>query len=147
MYPEVLDSVRAQKLSSVAFPLIGCGRFGLDEKMLILQFLDAVETLGNRLQDGENLKVWLVILDHAQFESAAGVLLELLLRARNEMIVLQIEQSGVPILDRFAARLTQRTNEGGAKWQLCRRDIHIVLSSVPRRRFFFHAAIKSEETK
>jgi O-acetyl-ADP-ribose deacetylase (regulator of RNase III) len=88
VYPEVLDSVRAQKLSSVAFPLIGCGRFGLDEKMLILQFLDAVETLGNRLQDGENLKVWLVILDHAQFESAAGVLLELLLRARNEMIVL-----------------------------------------------------------
>lgn len=40
---QVLELVRALRLSSVAFPLIGCGRFGLDVKMLILQFLDAVE--------------------------------------------------------------------------------------------------------
>jgi hypothetical protein len=48
------------------------------------------------------------------------VLLDLLLRARSEMIVLQIGRSGVPILDRFAARLAQRSNEDWAKWQLCR---------------------------
>ena len=36
---QVLDAAVAQKLSSVAFPLIGCGLFGLDEKMLVLQFL------------------------------------------------------------------------------------------------------------
>jgi O-acetyl-ADP-ribose deacetylase (regulator of RNase III) len=117
---QILDLARAQTLSSVAFPLIGCGRFGLDEKMLILQFLDAVETLDDRLKDRENLNVWLVIRDRAQFESAVGVILELLLRARSEMIVLQIEQSGIPILDRFATRLAQRSNEDWAKWQLCR---------------------------
>jgi len=117
---QILDLTRAQTLSSVAFPLIGCGRFGLDEKMLILQFLDAVETLDDRLKDGESLNVWLVIRDRAQFESAVGVVLELLLRARSEMIVLQIEQSGVPILDRFGTRLAQRSNEDWAKWQLCR---------------------------
>jgi hypothetical protein len=32
--------------------LIGCGLFGLDEKMLVLQFLDAVEALGGRLAEG-----------------------------------------------------------------------------------------------
>jgi O-acetyl-ADP-ribose deacetylase (regulator of RNase III) len=117
---QVLELVRAQGLSSVAFPLIGCGLFGLDEKMLVLQFLDAVETLDDRLKDGENLNVWLVIRNRAQFESAVGVFLGLLLRARSEMIVLQIERSGVSILDQFATRLAQRCNEDWAKWQLCR---------------------------
>ena len=117
---QVLDFVVSQKLSSVAFPLIGCGLFGLDEKMLILQFLDAVETVDSRLAKPENLNVWLVIRNRAQFESAAGVFLELLLRARSQMIVVQLEPSGVPILDRFAARLAQRCSEDWAKWQLCR---------------------------
>ena len=49
---QILNAAVAQKLKSVAFPLIGCGLFGLDEKMLILQFLDAIEELDNRLTDG-----------------------------------------------------------------------------------------------
>ena len=40
--------------------------------MLILQFLDALEELDDRLGEGENLHVWLVIRDRVQFESAAG---------------------------------------------------------------------------
>jgi O-acetyl-ADP-ribose deacetylase (regulator of RNase III) len=117
---QVLESARAQRLSSVAFPLIGCGLFGLDEKMLILQFLDAVETLDERLKDGERLNVWLVIRDRDQFDSVIGVLFALLLRQRSETIAIQLERSGVPMLDRFAARLAQRSNEDWAKWQLCR---------------------------
>ena len=117
---QVLDLVIRQGLSSVAFPLIGCGVFGLDEKMLILQFIDAVETIDQRLKKGESLNVWLVIRDPSQFDSAIGVFLELLLRARSEMVELHIERSGVPILDRFADCLVQRSNEDWAKWQLCR---------------------------
>jgi O-acetyl-ADP-ribose deacetylase (regulator of RNase III) len=100
---QVLESVRTLKLSSVAFPLIGCGIFGLDEKMLILQFLDAIESLDGRLQDGEELNVWLVILNPAQFRAAAGKFLELLLAARREMVAFDIDPTSVPILDRFAA--------------------------------------------
>jgi len=37
---QILDEERTDGLASVAFPLIGCGLFGLDEKMLLLQFLD-----------------------------------------------------------------------------------------------------------
>jgi Macro domain len=117
---QVLDAAVAQKLSSVAFPLIGCGLFGLDEKMLVLQFLDAIEALDDRLAEGESLHVWLVIRDRAQFESAAGVFLELLLRERSKMAMVRVKPSGIPMLDRFAARLSQRTNEDWAKWQLCR---------------------------
>src|SRR5262245_588447 len=82
--------------------------FELDEKMLILQFLDAVETLDEKLAEGESLHVWLVIRDRAQFESAAGVFLDLLLQERSKMPMIRIRRSGVPILDRFAARLSQR---------------------------------------
>jgi Macro domain len=38
---QVLDAAVAQKLTSVAFPLIGCGLFGLDEKMLVAQYISA----------------------------------------------------------------------------------------------------------
>lgn len=117
---QVLESARAQNLKSVAFPLIGCGLFGLDEKMLTLQFLDVVETLDDRLKEGESLNVWLVIRDQSQFESIVGLLFGELLRHRSETITLQMEQSGVPILDRFAARLAQRSNPDWTKWQLCR---------------------------
>ena len=65
---QILDAAVAQKLKSVAFPLIGCGLFGLDEKMLILQFLDAIEELDDRLTDDRELHVLLVIRDRAQFE-------------------------------------------------------------------------------
>jgi O-acetyl-ADP-ribose deacetylase (regulator of RNase III) len=117
---QVLDAAVAQKLTSVAFPLIGCGLFGLNEKMLVLQFLDALEALDDRLAEGESLHVWLVIRDRAQFESAAGVFLDLLLQERSKMAMVRLKPSGVPVLDRFAARLSQRTNEDWAKWQLCR---------------------------
>jgi O-acetyl-ADP-ribose deacetylase (regulator of RNase III) len=117
---QILNSARGQRLPRVAFPLIGCGLFGLDEKMLILQFLDAVESLDDRLQEGENLNIWLVIRDPDQFKSVVSGFLELLLRARTEMIALQIERTGVPLLDRFARRLAQRSNEDWARWQLCR---------------------------
>jgi O-acetyl-ADP-ribose deacetylase (regulator of RNase III) len=117
---QVLDSAKAHGLSSVAFPLIGCGLFGLDEKMLIQQFLDVVETFDERLEDGQALNIWLVIRDRDQFESVVGVLLALLLRHRSETIAIQVEQTGVPVLDRFATRLARRSNEDWAKWQLCR---------------------------
>ena len=88
--------------------------------MLVLQFLDAIEALDDRLAEGESLHVWLVIRERAQFESAAGVFLDLLLQERSKMAMVRLKPSGVPILDRFAARLSQRTNEDWAKWQLCR---------------------------
>jgi len=43
-----------------------------------------------------------------------------LLQARSRMVSVRVQRIGVPILDRFAARLWQRTNEDWAKWQLCR---------------------------
>ena len=46
--------------------------------------------------------------------------IELLLRSRTEMVLLELDRTGVPFLDRFAARIAQRSNEEWLKWQLCR---------------------------
>jgi hypothetical protein len=117
---QVLDAAISKELKSVAFPLIGCGLFGLDEKLLVLQFLDVVEEFDNKLADGESLDVWLVIRDRTQFDSVAGVLLDLLIQAGKKLVSVRMKPIGVPILDRFARRLSERTNEEWAKWQLCR---------------------------
>jgi hypothetical protein len=69
---------------------------------------------------GESLNIWLVIHDPKQFQSAAGVLLDLLLQERRRMAMVRVKRSGVPILDQFATRLSQRNNEDWAKWLLCR---------------------------
>src|SRR5437667_12804639 len=75
----------ARKLKSVAFPLVGCGIFGLEEKMLILQFLEAIEGLNDRLGDAEERHVYLVIRNRTQFELAAGTFLDLVMQARSKM--------------------------------------------------------------
>ena len=81
---------------------------------------DAIEEFDDRCSEDESLNVWLVIRNRAQFESIAGQLLDLLLRARRKMVAVRMRPCGVPILDRFAMRLSQHTNEDWAKWQLCR---------------------------
>jgi len=81
---------------------------------------DAIEEFDDRCSEDESLNVWLVIRNLAQFESIAGQLLDLLLRARRKMVAVRMRPCGVPILDRFAMRLSQHTNEDWAKWQLCR---------------------------
>ncbi len=117
---QILESARAQKLPSVAFPLIGCGVFGLDERLLVAQFLDAVEALDDRMGDDESLSVWLVIRERDQFDSVVGYLFAEFLRHRRESISLQMDRCGVAPLDRFAERLSRRSNEDWIKWQLCR---------------------------
>jgi hypothetical protein len=117
---QVLGAAKAQKLESLAFPLIGGGLFGLDEKMLVLQFLDAVQAFDSSLSEGESLDVWLVIRDTRQVESIAGKFLDLLLQAQRKMTKVQLPGTGIPMLDRFAVRLSEPANEEWMKWQLCR---------------------------
>lgn len=117
---QALDFSINLKLTSVAFPLIGCGLFGLDEKLLLEQFFEALQNLDNRLKPPINLNVWLVIYESSQFDLVTSAFFELWLQNHREMVVVMLEKTGVPILDRFAARLARPTNENWAKWQLCR---------------------------
>ncbi len=88
--------------------------------MLVLQFLDTIDELDDRLTKGETLQVWLVIRDRLQFESVAGVFFDLVMQMRSKMVSVRVRHTGMPMLDRFATRLVERTNEDWAKWQICR---------------------------
>lgn len=117
---QVLDAAIERGVRSVAFPLIGCGLFGLDEKMLILQFLDAIERAGSRQSGGAPPGVWLVIRENEQLLAIVGVLIDLLLGQRGDTLSMPVERTGVPILDEFAENLRRRSTEEWVKWQLCR---------------------------
>jgi macro domain-containing protein len=101
---QILHSADQQGLKSVAFPLIGCGIFGLDEKMLIEQFLEAIETFDTQAGLSKPLNVWLVIRDYGQFESTVGKLRDMLLSARRGMVAVQLDLTHVPILDGFSEK-------------------------------------------
>ena len=117
---QILNDAIGQGLRSVAFPLIGCGLFGLDEKMLIEQFLDAVEILDDRLDARTQFDVWLVVRNHDQFASAAGKILDMLLSARQETTAVHLKPTSVSLLDRFVMnRLNRRISEDWAKLLLC----------------------------
>lgn len=117
---QVLQMAKTEGVRSVAFPLLGCGLFGLDERMLLLQFLDAIENFDRQLSGSESLHVWLVIRERSQFDSVVGVLMGLLLDYRGRTVTAPVEPTGVSILDRFSSRLASRSDEDWMKWQLCR---------------------------
>ena len=101
---QILDQCVEDGIESVAFPLLGCGVFGLDEKMLLLQFLDALERFDGRITEGKTLNAWLVIRDRDQFASITSYLMDMLFRLRSQTIQVDVVQTGVSMLDEFACR-------------------------------------------
>ena len=117
---QVLQMAATEGIESVAFPLIGCGVLGLDERMLVQQFLHALEQFDRRWTGDKSLHVWLVIKDQRQMASVLHQLIGLLIEHREQTIAISVQRTGVPILDRFASNLGQRSDANWAKWQLCR---------------------------
>jgi hypothetical protein len=52
-----------------------------------------------------------VIRDRTQFDSLAARFLDLLMQARGKTVSVRVKPIGASILDRFARRLSERTNE------------------------------------
>lgn len=117
---QVLQMAAAEGIESVAFPLIGCGDVGLNERMLVLQFLHVLEQFDRRWAGDNSIHVWLVISAHRQMESVLNYLIGELIEHREQTVAISVRRTGVPILDRFASILGQRTDINWAKWQLCR---------------------------
>ena len=117
---QVLQMAATEGIESVAFPLIGCGVLRLDERMLVQQFLHALEQFDRRWTGDKSLHVWLVIKDQRQMASVLHQLIGLLIEHREQTVAISVQRTGVPILDRFASNLGQRADANWAKWQLCR---------------------------
>ena len=107
-------------VASVAFPLIGCGLVGIDERMLICQFLDSLHRCDKQLTNVQSLHVYLVIYDLVQTDSVVSQLIDLLLAYRSRVVLTELNTTSMPILDRFGASIREPSEESWAKWQLCR---------------------------
>ena len=117
---QVLQKAASDGIKSVAFPLLGCGVLGLDERMLVLQFLHALEQFDRRWLGEIDIHIWLVIMDQRQMATVLSQLIGLLIEHREQTVPISVPQTGVPILDRFASNFGQRSDANWAKWQLCR---------------------------
>ena len=117
---QVLQMAATEGVKSVAFPLLGCGMLGLDERMLVAQFLNALERLDRRPENQAIPHVWLVIRDPVQAASVVGKLIGLLIEYRASTISISLPVTGVPVLDRFADNLSKPAHESWANWQMCR---------------------------
>lgn len=117
---QVLQMALDEEIESVAFPLIGCGLVGIDESMLICQFLDSLHKCSLRIHENQTLHIQLVIYGTTQTDSVLRKLIDLLITSYSRMTLIDPWTTGVPILDNFHASIGSRTIESWAKWQLCR---------------------------
>ena len=117
---QVLQMALEGGISSVAFPLIGCGLFEMDEEMLISQFLDSLHKCDKRMTGEQPLSVHLVIHSSGQMESVVCKLIDLLLASHSHTVAIGMSATGVPLLDRFVVGMGNRVEANWGKWQLCR---------------------------
>lgn len=117
---QILQSVINEQIHSVAFPLIGCGLVGLDETMLVCQFLDTLHKCSLRLPNTQSLHVHLVVYGTAQTDSVLRKLIDLLVASYSHMALIDPCSTGISLLDSFHTTIGTRTNENWAKWQMCR---------------------------
>lgn len=117
---QVLQMALEEGVSSVAFPLIGCGLVEIDEEMLISQFLDSLHKCDKRMNVEQSLSVHLVIHSSGQMEAVVSRLIDLLLAFHSHTVSIGICATGVPPLDRFVMGMGNCVEENWGKWQLCR---------------------------
>jgi O-acetyl-ADP-ribose deacetylase (regulator of RNase III) len=117
---QVLQMALDEGIRSVAFPLLGCGLVGLDETLLICQFLDSLHKCSLRIRENQSLHVHLVIYGKDQTESVLRKMIDLLVASYSHMSFIEPWSTGVSILDNFHSSIGSRTIESWAKWQVCR---------------------------
>lgn len=117
---EVLQDTVAEQLERIAFPLIGCGLFGLSEKMLVRQFLHQLQACSARQQDAMPPEVWLVIRDATTTLRVVQEVMDIAFEACQNQPHVAFEMAGVPLLDRFAVSAMNFRDPPWLAWQICR---------------------------
>ncbi|MCA9823773.1 MAG: hypothetical protein KC470_14235 [Dehalococcoidia bacterium] len=99
---DILDDAFATGRSSVAFPMLGTGDFGLDPSALAYDFMREIADCALRASAGHSLDVWLVLPRDAGLPRITEALVQAIIdRLSGEHLMAGIEL-GVPFLDRFA---------------------------------------------
>jgi hypothetical protein len=117
---QVLDRTLSRKLRSVAFPLIGCGLFGLSPEVLSFEFFDEFSQVAAVFRPEEEVDVWLVIYD--------PLLLPRVLQAGVQAWLERVPVPpgwepfglGVPHLDEFEGQVIRSSHPQWMAWMFVR---------------------------
>jgi O-acetyl-ADP-ribose deacetylase (regulator of RNase III) len=116
----VIQLAGTDGISSVGFPLIGCGVFGLSVGMLMRQFIAELERADADDSVQVPAEIWLIIRDEDQWDQVVKTLMEILFEQRKQRPNLNIRSVGVSVLDQFRLRIQTAQDDEWASWLLCR---------------------------
>lgn len=134
---EVLTDFFRSDLQSIAFPLIGCGLFNLDEELLTYEFMQTLIHFAQlNTTSAHPRDVWLVVYH----DDDAGPVLNAVVQALIDMssVTPQWEplRLGISHLDEFEANATRTTSPKWGAWTLARHTeliIHFAFSYLAAR--------------
>ncbi len=117
----ILQSLDSNNVSSIAFPLIGCGVFGLDPSLLAYEFFSELCLL-DRCGVFKNRKaVWLVENEEVMFTSILNSAVQALIDINSPVFKNEKQFGlGVDYLDEFERKFRSSNHPHWASWMLVR---------------------------
>jgi len=116
---DVLTRFMETDLTSVAFPLIGCGTFGLDPWLVAYEFFDEVTAHAAR-PEMHDKQVWLVVLEQQEYPKVLNAAIQALSDRQQSGVAWPPIQLGVDYIDRFEERNSKSRHPLWATWTLTR---------------------------
>jgi O-acetyl-ADP-ribose deacetylase (regulator of RNase III) len=110
---QVLDRAVEMPLRSVAFPLLGCGLFGLDPRLMASEFFEEVAHVAVAATPRQEMHVWLVIFRDDLFAAVLQAGVQAWLDLVPALPHGETFDLGVPYLDLFDEQVLRA---GGPQW-------------------------------
>jgi O-acetyl-ADP-ribose deacetylase (regulator of RNase III) len=113
---QILEMVHEANFSSVAFPLIGAGIFGLDPGLVARNFFDDILSFAVDSRTRKDMEVWLVAYDEPTFHTALQSGIQAWLSHTSTQHRYELFSLGVPHLDAFEQQLVREAHPQWAAW-------------------------------
>jgi O-acetyl-ADP-ribose deacetylase (regulator of RNase III) len=117
---QILEDLQNDELNSIAFPLIGCGIFGLDPALLAYQFIDEVVKASVILNSRGQKAVWLVVHREDLLQRTLNAVVQAFIDRSSEKNLIEPLHLGIAYLDRFEKNFLRSQHPPWLAWMLTR---------------------------
>lgn len=117
---DVLERIVTDEIQSVAFPLIGCGLFGLDPALLAYEFVLEIFEFDAAASFTEKKDVWLVLRDEMLLESIVDSGVQAIIDRNRAPEPCDPFSLGVDYLDSFEQQILKSNHPQWSSWLLVR---------------------------
>ena len=112
----ILDRLDSDEVCSVAFPLIGCGLFGLDEALLARQFIEHVIRFAEERECSRPVQVFLVLPDEDLRETVMEAFVAALIERVSSPDPYPRLEIGIQVVDEFELQVARTHHEPWSAW-------------------------------